>query len=107
VPIELNEASGSASQAVAQQDEVVLSLAENPTTGYRWELTQSGAGKLELVHDGFVAGAGGNAPGAGGRRVVRFVARGPGQVQIEAVKKRAWETHAAPTETLAFRIVIS
>ena len=39
MPIELSESSPAAPQAVARNDEVVLRLAENPTTGYRWEVS--------------------------------------------------------------------
>jgi len=107
VPIELTESSGSAEHVVARQDEVVVRLEENPTTGYRWELTQSGVGRLGLVQDEFVPGAGGDAPGAAGRRVLRFLALAPGNVQIHAVKKRAWQTDIAPSERRTFSIVIS
>jgi inhibitor of cysteine peptidase len=72
-------------------------LAENPTTGYRWELSQSGNGQLELLEDAF-EGAGSNgtgAPGAAGYRRFRFIARQSGQVQLEASLRRSWEPPAA------------
>jgi hypothetical protein len=44
------------------RDELRVRLAENPTTGYRWELSQSGNGQLELLEDAF-EGAGSTEPG--------------------------------------------
>ena len=104
MPVELSESSPASPQAVARNDEVVLRLAENPTTGYRWEVSMSGAGELALVGDTFVAGAG--IPGAGGQRVFRYVCRASGSVQLEAIKRRPWEAGVA-LETKLFSIVVS
>ncbi len=103
MPVELSESSSAAPQAVARNDEVVLRLAENPTTGYRWEVSSSGAGELALIADTFVAGAG--IPGAGGQRVFRYVCRSPGNVQLEAIKRRPWEAGVV-LETKVFSIVV-
>lgn len=103
MPVELNESSPAAPQAVARNEEVVLRLAENPTTGYRWEVSTSGAGELALVEDTFIVGTG--IPGAGGQRVFRYVCRGPGNVQLEAIKRRPWEAGVA-LEKKAFLIEI-
>ena len=98
------ELSDSGAAAVAQNDELVLRLPENPTTGYRWEVTQSGAGALRLIDDRFVAGAGA-APGADGQRVIRFAAIASGAVQVAAIKRRAWEP-AMPAESRNFSIEV-
>lgn len=103
MPVELSESSPASPQTVARNDEVVLRLAENPTTGYRWEVSVSGVGELALVADTFVAGAG--IPGAGGQRVLRYVCRGSGNVQLEAIKRRPWEAGVA-LEKKAFSIVV-
>ncbi len=71
-------------------DVVVIRLAENPTTGYRWEVTDGPV----LCGDEF-AGAGG-APGAGGERVLRFSVAGPGTTWFSAVLRRQWVTDAVP-----------
>ena len=98
------ELSDSGAATLSRNDELVLRLPENPTTGYRWEVTQSAAGTLRLIDDRFVAG-GGLAPGAGGQRVIRFAALAPGNVQISAVMRRSWET-SSPAETRGYSIVV-
>lgn len=70
-------------------DVVVLRLAENPTTGYRWDIIQ--AQGFELEADDFT-----NAPAAGvghgGERALRFKATAVGAARIEAALRRSWET---------------
>lgn len=104
--VELSDTSPAAAITVARDDEVIVRLAENPTTGFRWELSASGTGELAVVDDRFVAGAGGNAPGAGGYRVVRYIARKAGSVQIEARKGRAWDA-ASYSEKKVFSLLVT
>jgi inhibitor of cysteine peptidase len=106
VPIELSDTEPATPRRLARDDEVVMRLAENPTTGYRWQLTQSGAGELELVEDRFVTGAAGAAPGAGGSRLVRFAGRKPGEVRIEAVLRRAWDPPQDGLQRRTFAITV-
>ena len=70
-------------------DVVVLRLAENPTTGYRWEIVS--AKGFEVEADDFTVALGG-ALGHGGERALRFKATVAGTARIEAVLRRSWET---------------
>jgi inhibitor of cysteine peptidase len=70
-------------------DVVVLRLAENPTTGYRWEITT--AEGFELEADDFTHTPA-STPGSGGERALRFKATAPGLARIETVLRRSWET---------------
>lgn len=106
MPIELSGSEASAPRTLARDDEVVLRLPENPTTGYRWLVTQSGAGELALVDDRFVGGSEAPVPGAGGQRVLRFAGRRPGEVSLEAVLRREWDPPEASLERRVFAIVI-
>lgn len=69
-------------------DVVVLRLAENPTTGYRWEIATTQG--FELEADDY-AGAPGGPPGSGGERALRFKAVAAGGGRIEAALRRNWE----------------
>jgi inhibitor of cysteine peptidase len=100
--IEISDGDAPARRTLAQADELVLRLAESPTTGFRWQLGQSGTGELGLVDDRFVSG--GPAPGAAGHRLIRFVARKPGQVRLEAVLRRAWGPADAGLQKRVFEI---
>lgn len=97
---QLSEADAGSSRQLAVGDEVTVRLAENPTTGYRWRFNQTGSGSIEQVDDQLEPPASG-APGAGGVRRVRFVARRTGSVQLEAVEQRSWEA-AAPHQRRLF-----
>jgi inhibitor of cysteine peptidase len=103
VPIELSESSSASSYVLPRNEELVLTLAENPTTGFRWEVLQSGAGALRLLGD--AADAGSAVPGAGRRRVLRFVAQDPGSVELTLVLRRSWEPPEAALERRVFSIV--
>jgi inhibitor of cysteine peptidase len=72
-------------------DTVEVALNENPTTGYRWEITDfdsrivSGEGSSFSVSPEAMIGA------AGTRRIT-FRARNPGVVRIELILRRSWES---------------
>lgn len=104
--IEISDAAAAGPHVLGRGDEVVLRLEENPTTGYRWQIAQSGAGELGLVDDRFVPGAGDTAPGAGGHRIVRFVGRQPGEVRLEAVLRRSWEATGVSQQRV-FVVIVS
>ena len=87
-------------------DEVVIRLPENPTTGYRWQVTHSGAGELALVEERFVPGSANAGMGAGGDRILRYQARKAGEVRIEAVLRREWEPPQASDQRREFAIVV-
>ena len=66
---------------VAPDEDIIVLLEENPTTGYRWTV-EAHAG-LELVADTFQPGG---APGTSGRRELRFRPQGCGVVVMLRMK---------------------
>lgn len=103
--IRLTEADHDGTVALGTGDALVLALPENPTTGYRWQLSLSPGGSLALTGDRF-APAGGGAPGAGGRRVFTLSASQPGRVALRAVLTRAWESQHNAQRAFAVTLVI-
>lgn len=80
-----------------------LTLGENPTTGFRWELTDHGAPVCALRDSSFEPPTGGL--GKGGARRWRFEAVQSGTGRIALVYRRAWEkTAPARTFQLAVRV---
>jgi inhibitor of cysteine peptidase len=79
---------------VAAGDELIVTLPENPTTGYRWELDSPSAA-LVLERDEPRAG---RVPGAGGVRVLAFRAAAAGRVRLSLQLRRAWETMQPPLQ---------
>ena len=107
MPIEISHSDLPAPRTLARGDEVVIRLPENPTTGYRWQLTHSGGGELALVDERFVPGSGSTGVGAAGDRVVRYLGRKAGEVRVEAVLRRDWDPPEASSQKREFAIVVN
>jgi inhibitor of cysteine peptidase len=60
---------------------IVIELAENPTTGYRWQILENGAPVLRLSNDSFRHGSSA-AVGAGGTRVLEFSTESAGAASL-------------------------
>jgi inhibitor of cysteine peptidase len=90
--------------AVGQVMEV--SLSENPTTGFRWDLKTKAEPACELVASTF-ASSGGH-PGNGGIHRWQFRAVRPGSGEIELEYRRSWEKDAAPAKVykLGVRVLV-
>ena len=69
-------------------DMLELSLAENPTTGFRWTIINAGEPVCELETDSFVPS--GRNPGQGGTRSFVFCVRKTGEGKITLRNRRKW-----------------
>jgi inhibitor of cysteine peptidase len=78
---------------VALGEVVELRLAENPTTGFHWRMTQDGRPVCDVKDTAY--NAAGTRPGAGGAHSWRLTAAQPGRSQVELVYQRAWDAAAA------------
>lgn len=65
-----------------------ITLAENPTTGYRWQIIDNGAPVLRLTRDSFQRGSS-SGVGAGGNRVLEFLADAAGTASLRLGYARA------------------
>lgn len=83
-------------------DTVEVALSENPSTGYRWEVTGFGSPLVSVEHNGFSAARG--AIGAAGTRSLVFRARSPGAARIELSLRRHWEPASAAIKRWAITI---
>jgi predicted secreted protein len=72
-------------------DTLVVQLAENPTTGFRWTFAPIDANILELTRDEFQAGAQVGV-GGGGLRVFRFAVKDRGSTRVQFKLTRSWES---------------
>jgi len=82
---------------IAKGDELELSLSENPSTGYRWELSGKAAPVCELLNDNFEAA--GTMPGRGGMHRWQFRAVQPGSGEIALQYRRSWEEGTPPARS--------
>lgn len=102
--LNLTEAQQGGSFTLRVGDAIVLTLLENPTTGYRWAPVSLDANLLsQEAHDYH---AGGPGVGSGGTVVWRFRAKRDGRTRLELKKARSWETGADPAAQFAVSIEI-
>jgi inhibitor of cysteine peptidase len=85
-------------------DGVKLSLAENPTTGYRWELVAKPEPNCVVVNDSYAANT--DAIGSGGTRTWEFRAVSQGTGTVSLAYRRPWEKDAAPAQTFKMTLVV-
>jgi inhibitor of cysteine peptidase len=71
-------------------EELVIRLEENPSTGYTWEIHEEDDANLVLKDSSFSQPSDA-AVGGGGVRTCRFEAQEPGTVTIEMEYRRQWE----------------
>lgn len=69
---------------------VTISLDENPSTGFRWELEPGTDPTLELLSSEYLAAPSARV-GAGGRHLWTFKARKSGEVRLVLTRRRPWE----------------
>ena len=101
--IELSEAAAGRPVTVAVGERLRVTLPENRTTGYRWQVGDGCAGILAAESDEATAGSG--QPGAGGTRAWVFAAKAVGQCELRFVSARVWEKNATG-KTVSFPITV-
>jgi inhibitor of cysteine peptidase len=88
-------------------DVVTVSLVSNPTTGYSWQVMETG--NTILVQDGHPeykeAPGSESLVGAGGTEVFRFKAVETGTTMLELGYLRSWES-VPPIETFRIQVVV-
>jgi inhibitor of cysteine peptidase len=71
-----------------------VELPENPTTGYVWSVAAVPEQLEEVPPDAGTGAGDPQRPGASGRRLVRFAARGPGTGELRLQHARSWQPAA-------------
>src|SRR5262249_8797977 len=79
------------------QQTIRITLAENPTTGYRWQFLENGAPVLRLTKDSFQRGSS-SAVGAGGNRILEFLTDAAGTASLRLGYARASDPASQKTE---------
>ncbi len=103
-PLLLNESYNGSTITAPLNTTLTLELAENPSTGYSWNLSTTSG--LRIAGDEYVpSAANGTVVGAGGLHRWRIETVAAGLQEITGVYVRPWETGVAPVET--FRAEVS
>jgi len=85
--------------------QLTLTLAENPTTGFSWELALSPG--LSVVSDSYQTTPGREGmPGAGGTHTWTIEATTPGTQTIDGHYRRPWENPPVDAETFALTVEV-
>jgi len=90
---------------IAAGDSLQLELTENPTTGYRWQITSPASAACVLRNDEFVP-HGRAVPGQGGTHRWNFLAAKPGAYALELLYRRGWERDAPPARTYRLQVEV-
>ena len=87
-------------------DGVKVTLAENPTTGYKWELLARPEPICVIVSDAYVANTAVGTVGAGGVHNWDFRAVDKGTTTVSLAYRRPWEKDVAPVQTFVLTLVV-
>jgi len=83
-------------------DTVEISLAENPTTGFRWDLQSKAEPACKLLKSSFEPAK--VVPGRGGTHFWQFQAVQAGTGKIELEYRRPWEQDSPPSRVFTLSI---
>jgi inhibitor of cysteine peptidase len=101
----VNEEQNTATVQVNQGSVITVKLAENPTTGYIWNLTTSSG--LHVTNDTYVPTyTTGKLVGSGGTHIWDITADAHGSQQVQAVYKRPWEPATGNETMFSMTIVV-
>lgn len=101
--VQVTMADNGSSVELSRDDTLAVSLKENPTTGFRWEIDIVDEAVLSLARSTFMtaqdAGIGG-----GGVRQFEFSAVSPGECQIGLKLWRSWTGDSSIRERFSLRV---
>jgi inhibitor of cysteine peptidase len=100
--ITLSETDDGTTVETRRDDELVLQLRENPTTGYRWQVERI-EGSLVQEDDAFQPDPEAQF-GSGGVRELRFRVRGAGSGLIELKHRQPWSAEESTTQQFTVNV---
>lgn len=104
-PVEVGVQADGSSVRLEPGQELRVTLASNPTTGYSWaETAPPDPAVLRLVSNDYVQG-GSNAPGAGGTQVLVYEAVGEGMAAVSISYLRPFEPDS-PIDAFALSVTV-
>ena len=87
-------------------DNLELTLAGNPTTGYVWEKVAGDNTILSLQGDYKYIPARSALVGSGGKFVFTFLGAAPGKTKLRLIYSRPFEKDTAPIKTFAVKVIV-
>ena len=107
-PLTLTKDADGTSVQVEVGQSLEISLEANPTTGYSWEVKESGEPTLRPQGEpAYVqAETGATLVGGGGTYTFTYVGAETGTATLELIYHRSWETDVAPLETFTLEVTV-
>ena len=87
-------------------DGVKVTLAENPSTGYKWQFLAKPEPICVIVNDAYVANTAIGTVGSGGVHNWEFRAVDKGTATVSLAYRRPWEKDAAPAQTFTLTLMV-
>jgi inhibitor of cysteine peptidase len=104
-PLNVTDTNSGDSVALARNQQLVVRLPSNPTTGYRWALAQQSTPVLEPEGaPTYEKGAG--AEGASGTETWRFAPTQAGEGTLRLGYRRLWEADTAPARVVSYKVTV-
>jgi inhibitor of cysteine peptidase len=104
--IAVNESWNNATVHANLGDTVIVSLAENPTTGFEWNLTTTPG--LNITGTSFTpSDTTGRLVGSGGTRSWDITTAAKGEQHISAAYRRSWEPVTGNETAFALTVIVS
>ncbi len=104
-PVALTEIDSGAQVVLRQGQTLAVSLPENASTGYRWEIVPGAGSILSAQGDSYVAADPG-AIGGGGVRTFTFMAAASGNAVLQIILHQPWMTGVAPARTFEAAVAV-
>jgi len=102
----VNESQNTGLVYMNQSKLITVRLAENPTTGFQWNLTTTPG--LRIIKDEYIpSDTSGKMVGSGGTHVWDISTEMLGQQEIRAVYKRSWEPTTGNESTFTMTIMVT
>ena len=102
----LSKADNGKQVSIHPGEELVVTLASNPTTGYTWEASNLDAAVLQQIGDAKFTSDNTARVGSGGSLTLVFKALEPGATSLVLVYHRPWEANVAPLDTFKVTVTV-
>jgi inhibitor of cysteine peptidase len=100
-PVALTEADAEKAVTLRVEQQLIVTLGSNPSTGYSWVLQMDPEGFLTLDSSGYEPGP--QVPGSGGQQRFRFTARRSGRTTLAFTSGRPPEP---PVRTIRYLVLV-
>ncbi len=106
-PLKLAEQDNEKSFTVPVGKKIIITLPENPTTGYVWQffVSPDGQSVIKDIHENYISPQTGLL-GSSGIKEYSFVTKHQGTLTIQAAYQRPWEKNKKSAKNITYTIIV-